>query len=788
MSRRTGLGLLVFVVALTLRVAYIREHAEVLQLDVSRLTQTDNYIFSQWAQLIAAGDLLCREQPHAFHYWTGEVAPEERWLEWYGGPLTFHQAPLYPYCVALVYRLAGVDDVAVGYVQAVLGALTCWLTFLLASRLLGLRTGVIAGLLLAFMGPYYFFDAFVLRDGPMAFLIVLTTLALDVAVQRRRARDWLLAGAALGLVALAKETGGPLLALTLLVVAWTLRRDWPALLRTASLLVLGFALVTAPAYVRNAVVGAPTFSLSTRGPEVFIAGNAHGQTGVGWNPPIELMRELLMESNFSLPRAMLLTLATHRADPWGLLALEWGKLSAYLSSYEVPNNVNYYLHRAHLTSLKLGFVSMAFITPAMLLGLILGLARRRRLGVVYLMLLTVSASVVALYILARFRLQALPLMAIFAALSVDWALRAWSERRHAALVLAALPFMLFTWWSWGESDPYREDNKNTSIMLQLAKTGNFARALEFRDRLVEALADDRELQIDAGTSSKLATIQAAFDRFAEGMAAGDGSAAGHKALADGYAQLVPITKRGDMREFVLLAQQHYERAMELDPQLEGVRHGLGMLEASVENHFENQDAQKNFGNAYRWFMRELEVHPCHGPSHRDAGRLHLAWEQWALALEHFMQAEACGTVDGEILAGIARLSVDPRLSGTTRMTVGGQTLPVVDRERAATYVERALELAPDAPNVLNFASDVYYLLGRYDECIALLDRLVELQPWRGQELTQRREVMRALRERAAATGAAPGSAPAPQDGTSPVEPGSMDAPPYPPDTLPEDSR
>ena len=41
---------------------------------------------------------------------------------------------------------------------------------------------------------------------------------------------------------------------------------------------------------------------------------------------------------------------------------------------------------------------------------------------------TYIASVVALYILARFRLQVLPLVALFAAVSVDWALRAWADR------------------------------------------------------------------------------------------------------------------------------------------------------------------------------------------------------------------------------------------------------------------------------------------------------------------------------------------------------------------------
>lgn len=742
MSRRAWAGLLVFVLALVPRVAYIHEQAEVLDLDVNKLTQTDNHVFAAWARLIAEGDLLCQEQPHAYHHWTKEVAPEGRWLEWYGGPKTFHQTPLYPYFVAAVYAVSGFDDLMVGYAQAILGALTCLLTFLLASRVLNLRAGIIAGLLLAFMGSYYFYDAFVLRDGPMAFVVILTTLALDVAVECGRKRDWLLAGASLGLFTLAKETGLPLLALTLLAMGIVWRRDPRKLIKTASILLIGWILIAGPAFARNVVVGAPTFKLSTRGPEVIITGNAHGQSGVGWSPPVDLLRDLLMESNFSLPRAMLLTADTHKGSPWGLPELLWVKTKAFLNAYEVPNNVNFYLHRAHLSWLRVGFITMAFLSPAMLLGLLLGIPLRRRLAVVYLMLGAIASSVVALYILARFRLQVLPLMAIFAALSVDWAITRWATRRRGSLLAALVMMGGLVWWTWGVPDPYGEDSKNTSIMLQLAKTGNFKRSLFFRDRLVEVLARDRGMTEGDEHEGKLAVIQDAFTAFEGAMAEPEGTAAHHHALADGYATLIPIMKRGDLREFSLLAEQHYRTAMELDESRPGVRHGLGMLSASIENHFENRDPQKNFGEAYRWFTRELELHPAHGPSHRDAGRLHLAWEQWPMALRHLLEAEISGTVDGESLAAIARISVDDRLRTRPPITVYGEPRPAFDLARGEAYAERALVLSPNEPPVLSFCSDVYYILGRYDDAISLLQRLSEAQPWKETLLRARVEAFR----------------------------------------------
>ncbi len=773
MSKRFWAGLIVLVFALVLRVAYVHQQQEVLGLDVNKLTQTDNHVFATWARVIAGGDWLCREQPHAYHHWTKEVAPEGRWLEWYGGPETFHQTPLYPYFVAVVYTLADFSDLMVAYAQALLGALACWLTFLLGSRVLNLRAGLIAGLLLAFMGSYYFYDAFVLRDGPMAFVVILTTLALDVATERGRARDWVLAGASLGLFTLAKETGMPILALTLLAMLVVWRRHPKRLMQTASLLLLGWILVTAPAFARNVVVGAPPTKLSTRGPEVFITGNAHGQTGVGWNPPISLLRDLLMESNFSLPKAMVLTAGTHKADPWGFPRLLWGKTKAFLNAYEVPNNVNFYLHRSHLSTLRMGFVSMAFLSPAMLLGLLLGVQARRRLSVVYLMLGATAASVIALYILARFRLQTLPLMAIFAGLSVDWALTRWTTRRRGGLLVGLALFGLLASWTWGVGDPYGEDSKNTSIMLQLAKTGNFEKSLRFRDRLVEVLARDRGLDLEQDHGGKLAVIQSAFEDFEVAMAEPEGTAAHHQALADGYTTLVPIMKRGDLREFSLLAEQHYRRALDADPGRVGLHHGLGTLSAAMENHFQNENPQKTFGDAYRCFKRELERHPSHGPSHRDVGRLHLLWEQWPVALEHLLKAEALGCFDGESLAAIARISVDERIKGHTPFVIAGQTQPVFDLKRGGLYAQRAVELDAQNPNVLSFASDVSYILGDFERAVELLEQVIPLQPWKHAQLQARMEAFRLRAQQIEAARSQPqetGTPDAPEGSTPEAEP------------------
>ncbi|MFT7465236.1 MAG: 4-amino-4-deoxy-L-arabinose transferase-like glycosyltransferase, partial [Pseudohongiellaceae bacterium] len=549
------MGFMVFLLALTIRVSYVLEDADVLGLDVSRLDQTDNYVFAQWARGIADGDWLCREQPHAYHHWTEDVAPEGRWIEWYGGEKTFHQAPLYPYLIAVVYALSGDEHVHVGLFQALLGALACWLTVLIGQRTVNQRAGLFAGLLLAFCGPYFFYDAFILRDGPMAFFVALSTLALVNAVERDRLASWFLAGTSLGLFTLAKETGVPLLLITLGVVTVWRRRAPTRLALTCAVLVVGWFVVASPAFARNVTVGTAPFRLSTRGPEVFVAGNVQGQDGVGWTPPADAMRRILQDSNFSLTRSMAYTLATHRSDPWGYVELLWNKTEAFFNSHEVPNNVDFYLHRSHLSMLKLGFVSLSFLAPAALLGLLLGIPRKRKLAVPYLMFGAVSASVIALYILARFRLQVLPLMAVFAGLTIDWFATAAAARRRIPLICASLVFAALATWTWSDSDPFGEKNKYTGIMLKLAKIGDFEKAEQYRDMLI-AVTDMADADADPIMAQRLLQLYAAFEYFDQASTEPEGTAQQHLLLAKGYAELVHVTKRGDLKDFVTLATQH----------------------------------------------------------------------------------------------------------------------------------------------------------------------------------------------------------------------------------------
>ena len=111
--------LAVGLLALVLRLVYIWQISHAPFFDL-RLGDAEAY--HQWALRIANGD------------WIGEGV--------------FYQAPLYPYFLAIVYKVFGDGPTMVRFIQAVVGAGSCVLLAAAGMALFG-KYGAIAGALLA---------------------------------------------------------------------------------------------------------------------------------------------------------------------------------------------------------------------------------------------------------------------------------------------------------------------------------------------------------------------------------------------------------------------------------------------------------------------------------------------------------------------------------------------------------------------------------------------------------------------------------------------------------------
>jgi 4-amino-4-deoxy-L-arabinose transferase-like glycosyltransferase len=394
----------------------------------------DSLAYDAWARRIAGGA------------WVGEAA--------------FYQDPLYPYALGVLYRLFGPAPVLARALQALAGAGTCLLAADTANRLFGRRAAWAAGALSATYGMFLFYEASLHKEALGVFL---GALSLWLAVRAREAPSpgrWAAAGAALGLLALAR--GNALLLAPVLAVwlFWDRRGEGtPAAAKTAGAFLGGLLFALAPATAHNlAASGEFVLTTSQAGPNFYIGNNARA-TGsyapllLGRQTPLEEGRDAaaLAEAEagrrLSAPevsrfwfRKALSHIASDPARWLKLLAL---KTRLYLSAYEEPDVEDYYLARRYSAVLRLPLTGFGLVCPLALTGAWLCRRRWRELFPLYAFVVVGGASTVLFYVFARYRLPAVPALIVLAgaALAALWE-RLERKRFLAAAGLAAAALAL----------------------------------------------------------------------------------------------------------------------------------------------------------------------------------------------------------------------------------------------------------------------------------------------------------------------------------------------------------
>ncbi len=381
-------GLLAVGLALVLRVWFVMD-MRMHPLFEPLLPGYDMTVFHQWAIRISEGTL-----------WDGKA---------------FYQAPLYPYLLGALYALTGPSVLTAKLFQAVLGSTTVLLTYLLGCRLFSRRAGLIAASLAAITPIFPFYEIFLLRVTLVTMLNVAFLLALFQFDPSRPARTSAVAGALLGLGALARAN---------LLVLWPVAAVWVWLgannrkqgLRSLAALTLAAAVVISPATLHNRIVGGQWALISTNFGENWMIGNSYDSSGGFGYPEKELVPVL-------------------SAD---FVKLQAKKVKKLVADYEQPNNVNFYQLQPENSWLAAGnLLCWGFLLAFGLAGILLTRGRQRQLFPLYCYLLLYGGTLVLFFVTSRFRVPLWPVLILFTAAGLDRAvdLRQRRKRLEPLLVL-----------------------------------------------------------------------------------------------------------------------------------------------------------------------------------------------------------------------------------------------------------------------------------------------------------------------------------------------------------------
>lgn len=371
--------------------------------------------------------------------WASEIA-EGNWR----GDGVFYQAPLYPYFLAVVFKLFGPGLEAIRIVQSMLGAAGCALVAIAAAQFFNRRAGMLAGLLMAVYPPAIFFDI-VIQKTSVAFFLMAALLAVLSRFRDTQSVRWpLLAGVALGALVLTRENA---MALVPCVGLWIFTPWFGDTLGNRAirlaLFIAGTALVLVPIGARNLAQG-DQFLITTSqlGPNLYI-GNHPGADG-RYQPLVPNRGDVRLEKHDArllAERAMqrrltpgevsdywvARTLRDIGRDPW-----RWTKLLAH-KSYMVVNaeeiadteSIEAYADESFVVREAGRLLHFGVLFPLAMMGVWATRARWRELIPLLLIMSALAASVAAFFVMARYRFPLVPLLAMFAGA----ALAALRERR-----------------------------------------------------------------------------------------------------------------------------------------------------------------------------------------------------------------------------------------------------------------------------------------------------------------------------------------------------------------------
>ena len=501
-SSRTR-ALFILGLALAVRLLYGGMIADTGCLAINHDSISDMETFHRWALAIASGDWLGRADFHPYHPWQVGIAPESTWLSWYG-PRVFHQDPLYPYFVALVYLFAPREPFSVIVVQFLLGALTSAGVYLLGRRLATERAAFTAGILAAVYGPFLYYESLLLRDTLLVTLTVGFLLTLERVRRAESALGWGSCGAIAGAIYLTKPN---ILVFLPLLAAWMV---WGGEVRrrraAVSALAIGFVLALTPAVARNVAVGAPPLKTTTRGAIEYINGNNPYHPGIGWFDGDDVRvtgyaRDLLSRTHGRLLGTIAEVMRTWRGRYGDFAALQLRKLLYLLAPFEMPNNASYAYFRTNSPVLRAGLPTFYVLSPLAALGLIVSAGNWRRHLPHYLFLLAGGAATVAFYVIARFRIPYVPSLLVFAGIGLDGLLTFGQARKLASLAggaaLVAVLLVVNTATNYQDVELVRPQDY-VIASESYAERGDLSRAVAELDRGVAVFREFAPLQVYAG--------------------------------------------------------------------------------------------------------------------------------------------------------------------------------------------------------------------------------------------------------------------------------------------------
>ncbi len=480
--------------------------------------------------------------------------------DWFGSKV-FYQEPLYPYFLGVVFRVANESLLAARMLQVAISTGTAYLVYRLGKRLFTVNVGVVAAVLYSLTGVVHLYSAELIKATLVTHLSAWVCLLGIEAQESKRARHFVGLGALYGALMLLR---GNFVVVAPLVVLWAMgvmisSRRW-ALVPS---LIAGLLVSLAPVALRNHAISGEWVLTTSQGGQNFFIGNSEYATGM--YAPIEWVRATPLYEALDFQREAERRVG-HALKPGEVsgywfaeafrflkehprrgLELSLRKVALLIHGAEIPDNYSLVcMRQTFIPSLALAPLGVGWLVAPALLGAWVW-RRQRSTWFPAGFMIAYGASVVAFFVVSRYRMPALPALSVFAGAFAVSAFE-WARDRNlvalgGSLVVIGAGWGLAAWpWAFIETGSTLDAQCFSSIGVTLSSSGDVDEAVPYLERARSLRPADPELAYNLGVAYQgLGRLEEAKALYAQTLAAKPRHAqaaynAGLIELAQGHAQ------------------------------------------------------------------------------------------------------------------------------------------------------------------------------------------------------------------------------------------------------------
>jgi tetratricopeptide (TPR) repeat protein len=625
----------------------------------------------------------------------------------------FWQPSFYPLFLSVVYWFSDGSVLWVKVLQAILGSLACVLVYRLGKELFGGPAGILAGVITAVYMPLVFFEGELLAVGWAAFWSVAAVLLLVKAAKRPTARRCFLWGLCGALSIVTRPVFVPFFAAgcVWLIVAWIRSRtglkDSAARLMT---LAGGFLIVAVPlAFLSYQVMGKPSILPYSGGINLYVGNNPNYKEtitirpGLKWRRLTELpdrqgITDPLERQRFFRNKTVEYVIS----EPASFLKGLGYKTAQFLSSREMPRNVDIYLFREWSGLLRAGVwkaggfgFPFGVLFPLAVVGLVY--QRRSIPAAIWLLAVLYPASVILVFVTARYRMPMIGLMAILAGAGCV-TLRELLRARQWSRLGPAMVLILGAGLAGSLVGPFHAEQLDYEPELYYG-LGDSLDERGLTDEGIKAYSYAVSLRPDyVEAHHNMGLLLAKRERLGEAMAHYKAALAVDPENAGVHEDLgLALSKQGNPKEAI----EHYRRAIEIDPGKDSAYDNMGTAFWKLDR----------LPEALESYSKAIELNPNDAGSHNNIGNVFALTGRPEKAIEHYQTSLRLGPDDPESLNNLANV------------------LATVGRfEQAVENYKRALRIAPDDAGICCNMGQCFQRQNRIAEAQEAYRRALAIEP------------------------------------------------------------